>query len=39
MARKKKSHSKNSSLEKIVLATAILNLLKALIDTIKSLTG
>lgn len=39
MARKKKSRSKNSSLEKIVLATAILNLLKALIDTIKSLTG
>lgn len=39
MARKKKSRNKNSSVEKIVLATAIINLLKALIDTIKSLTG
>lgn len=39
MARKKKSRNKNGSLEKIILITAILNLLKALIDTIRSLTG
>lgn len=39
MAQKKRNRSKNSSLEKIVLATAILNLVKALIESIRELTG
>ncbi len=39
MAQKKRNRSKNSSLEKIVLATAILNLVKALIEIIRELTG
>ena len=38
MGRQKKSR-KHSSLEKIVFATAILSLLKALIETIRELTG
>lgn len=37
MSGKKKSR-KNSTLEKLVLATAILNLVKALIDLISKLT-
>lgn len=39
MAQKKRNRSKNHSLEKIVLATAILNLIKALIEIIRELTG
>ena len=39
MAQKKRNRSKNQSLEKIVLATAILNLVKALIEIIRELTG
>lgn len=39
MAQKKRNRSKNSSLEKIILATAILNLVKALIEIIRELTG
>ena len=39
MAQKKRNRSKNRSLEKIVLATAILNLVKALIEIIRELTG
>nr|DAJ77275.1 MAG TPA: hypothetical protein [Bacteriophage sp.] len=38
MSGKKKSGHKNSSLEKIVLATAILNFIKALMDFISRLT-
>lgn len=38
MARKKKSGSKDKTLQIIVLATAILNLVKALIDLIVRLT-
>ncbi len=38
MSGKKKSR-KNHTLEKLILATAILNLIKALIDLIDSLTG
>lgn len=37
MSRQKKSR-KNHTLEKLILATAILNLVKALIDFINSLT-
>lgn len=39
MARKKKKGGKDNTLEKLVLATAILNLIKALIDLISELTG
>lgn len=39
MERKKKNSRKNSTLEKLILATAILNLIRALVDIIKSLTG
>ena len=39
MAQKKRNRSKNHALEKIVLATAILNLVKALIEFIQELTG
>lgn len=39
MAQKKKNRSKNTPVEKIVLATAILNLVKALIEIIRELTG
>lgn len=39
MAQKKKNRSKNGPVEKIVLATAILNLVKALIEIIKAFTG
>lgn len=39
MSGKKKNSRKNSTLEKLILATAILNLIRALIDFIKSLTG
>ena len=35
----KKSRGKDSSLEKVILATAILNLVKALIDLIRDLTS
>ena len=36
---KKKKGRKNDPLEKLILATAILSLIKALIDLINSLTG
>lgn len=36
---KKKKGRKNATLEKLILATAILNLIKALIDLINNLTG
>ena len=39
MARKKKSRRKDVLVEKFILATAVLNLVKALIDLIRSLTG
>lgn len=39
MARKKKKGGKDNTLEKLILATAILNLIKALIDLISELTG
>ena len=39
MAQKKKNRSKNGLVEKVVLATAILNLVKALIEFIQELTG
>ena len=39
MAQRKKNRSKDKALEKLIFATAILNLVKALIDLIKSLTG
>lgn len=38
MGKKKKSGHKKHSLEKILLATAILNLVKTLIDLISKLT-
>ena len=38
MAGKKKSGNKNNKLQTIVLITAILNLVKALIDLISKLT-
>lgn len=38
MSRQKKSR-KNSHLEKIVLATAILNLIRTLMEIIRELTG
>ena len=38
-ASKKKKGRKNDTLEKLVLATAILSLIKALIDLINNLTG
>ncbi len=38
MAGKKKSGNKNGTLQTIVLITAILNLVKALIDLISKLT-
>ena len=38
MARKKKSGNKDNALQAIVLITAILNLVKALIDLIVRLT-
>lgn len=39
MARKKKNGDKNPTLQRIVLITAILNLVEALIDLIKGLTS
>ena len=36
---KKKKGRKNDTLEKLILATAILSLIKALIDLINNLTG
>lgn len=39
MAQKKQNRSKNHLVEKVVLATAILNLVKTLIEIIKSFTG
>lgn len=39
MARKEKSRRKDGLVEKFILTTAVLNLVKALIDLIKSLTG
>lgn len=39
MGRKKKSGRKNSSLEKIVLATAVIQLITAVVDLIDKLTG
>lgn len=39
MAQKKQNRGKNGLVEKVVLATAILNLVKTLIEIIKSLTG
>lgn len=39
MARNKKSGDENKALKVIVLVTAILNLVKALVDLITSLTG
>lgn len=39
MAQKKRNRSKNALVEKVVLATAILNLVKALIEIIKAFTG
>ena len=38
-ASKKKKGRKNDTLEKLILATAILSLIKALIDLINNLTG
>lgn len=38
MAREKKSGNKDSALQAIVFATAILNLVKALIDLIQRMT-
>ena len=38
MGKKRKSGRKNNALEKLVLATAILNLVKALIDLISNLS-
>lgn len=38
MARKKKNGNKNKALQAIVLITAILNLVKSLIDLIERLT-
>jgi len=39
MADKKKSGNKLSRLEKVLLATAAVNLIKSLIDLIKTLLG
>lgn len=39
MARKKKNGNKDSALQAIVLITAILNLVKSLVDLIDRLTG
>lgn len=39
MARKKKNGNKDNRLQTIVLITAILNLVKALIDIVRELTG
>ena len=39
MAGKKKSGKKDSGLQPIVFLTALLNLIKSLIDVIKNLTG
>lgn len=39
MGRQKKNGCKNSSVEKIVLATAILNLVKVVIELIDRLTS
>ena len=39
MGGKKKSGRKNSSLEKIVLATAVIQLIAAVVDLIDKLTG
>lgn len=39
MARNKKSGDENKALKVIVLVAAILNLVKALVDLITSLTG
>ena len=39
MAQKKRNGSKDQVLQKLVLATAILNLVKAVIDLITKLTG
>ena len=39
MAGKKKSGKKDSGLQTIVFLTALLNLIKSLIDVIKNLTG
>ena len=39
MARKKKNGNKDNALQAIVLITAILNLVKSLVDLIERLTG
>ena len=39
MSGKKKSGKKDSGLQTIVFLTALLNLIKSLIDVIKNLTG
>ncbi len=39
MSGQKKNGNKKPTLEKVLLVTAILNLVKALIDLIRSLTG
>ncbi len=38
MSRKKTSGNKNSSLEKIVLVTALINLLNSIVNFVKSLS-
>ena len=38
MSRKKTSGNKNSSLEKIILATALINLLNSIVNFVKSLS-
>ena len=39
MARKKKNGNQNTTLQIIVLVTAILNLIRAVVDLIDNLTG
>lgn len=39
MARKKKSGNQDTTLKIIVLITAILNLIRSIVDCIKQLTG
>lgn len=39
MAQKKKGGNKDQTLQKLVFATAILNLVKALIEIIRELSG
>lgn len=39
MARKKKNGNKDTTLQIIVFVTAILNLIRSVIDLIKNLTG